>query len=155
MKNASNETLLWSSAGKATLEMGTSTFSNLASWMFFSITRFEPFSLMTRSSLGRLKAAVCTPRLPSPAEKTTLTTRMGASAPSFGLRYRVDGQRVLEPLQVGAESGELLRLRIVAHGDEGLERGLVAEPVVLVVSYGPIVGSISESISIQAMSLAK
>ena len=41
---------------------------------------------MTRSSFGRLKAAVCTPRLPSPAAKTTLTTRIGASAPSFGLR---------------------------------------------------------------------
>ncbi len=66
--------------------IGWSTIWNLASWLFFSITRFEPFSVITRSSLGRLKAAVCTPRLASPDENTVLTTRIGASAPSFGLR---------------------------------------------------------------------
>ena len=44
-----------------TLAIGTSTVWNFASWMFFSITRFEPFSCTTRSSLGRLYAAVCTP----------------------------------------------------------------------------------------------
>ena len=60
---------------------------NLASWLFFSITRLLPFSAITRSSLGRLNAAVCTPRLASPDENTVLTTRIGASAPSFGLRY--------------------------------------------------------------------
>ena len=42
-----------------------------------SSTRFEPFSATTRSSFGRLNAAVCTPWLPSPAANTTLTTRMG------------------------------------------------------------------------------
>ena len=36
---------------------------NFASCTFFSITRLVPFSLTTRSSFGRLKAAVCTPRL--------------------------------------------------------------------------------------------
>ena len=87
MKNASKETFERSLAGSATAAMGGSTFANLASCTFFSITRFEPFSLMTRSSFGRLNAAVWTPRLPSPALKMTLTTRMGASAPSFGLRY--------------------------------------------------------------------
>ena len=60
---------------------------NFASCTFLSITRLVPFSLTTRSSLGRLKAAVWTPRLPSPAAKISLTTRIGAKAPSFGLRY--------------------------------------------------------------------
>ena len=117
----------------ATAEIGTSTFWNFASCTFFSITRFEPFSVMTRSSFGRLNAAVCTPRLPSPPVKTTLTTRIGASAPSFGLRYfGIDGQRVLEPLQLGAEHAELLRLGVVAQRDERFERRLVAEPLVFV-----------------------
>ena len=75
-----------SDAGSATLAMGTSTMRNLASCTFLSITRLLPFSPMTRSSFGRLKAAVCTPRLASPDEKTVFTTRIGASAPSFGLR---------------------------------------------------------------------
>ena len=59
---------------------------NLASCTFFSITRLVPFSFTTRSSFGRLNAAVCTPRLASPAVKTTLTTLIGASAPSLGFR---------------------------------------------------------------------
>ena len=102
MKNASNDdVLLVAPAGSATFAIGTSTCWNFASCTFFSITRFVPFSLTTRSSFGRLNAAVCTPRLASPAVKTTLTTRIGASAPSFGLRYfGIDRQRVLELLQV-------------------------------------------------------
>ena len=88
VKNASKAMPFRSSMGRATRETGTSTFSNFASCVFLSITRLEPFSWTTRSSLGRLKAAVCTPRLPSPEEKMTLTTRIGASAPSLGLRYR-------------------------------------------------------------------
>ena len=55
-----------------------------ADWTLRSITRFDPFSLITRSSFGRLYAAVCTPRLPSPLAKTSFTTRIGASAPSDG-----------------------------------------------------------------------
>ena len=86
MKNASNATLFWSAAARAMREMGTSTLSNLACWLFFSITRLLPFSRITRSSLGRLNAAVCTPRLASPAENTVLTTAIGAIAPSLGLR---------------------------------------------------------------------
>ena len=122
-----------SAAARATCAMGSSTLSNFASCTFFSITRLVPFSFTTRSSLGRLKAAVCTPRLASPAVKTTLTTRMGASAPSFGLRMRgIDGQVVLQLLQLAGEARQLRRLRLVAHGDEGLEGRLVVEPLVLV-----------------------
>ena len=45
-----------------------------------------PSRASTRSSFGRLNAAVCTPRFASPAAKIALTTRIGASAPSFGFR---------------------------------------------------------------------
>ena len=68
------------------MEIGLSTWRNFASWTFFSITRLEPWSRITRSSFGRLNAAVCTPLLASPAVKTTLTTRIGARAPSSGSR---------------------------------------------------------------------
>ena len=54
VKNASNDRFFWSAAESATFEIGTSTRLNLASCMFFSITRLVPFSLTTRSSLGRL-----------------------------------------------------------------------------------------------------
>ena len=87
MKNASKATLPWSPDASATFEIGTSTLSNFACWLFFSMIRLLPFSRITRSSLGRLNAAVWTPRLPSPAENTVLTTAIGASAPSLGLRY--------------------------------------------------------------------
>ena len=86
MKKASKSRFCWSAGASAIREIGTSTVSNFARCVFFSITRLLPFSATTRSSFGRLYAAVCTPRLPSPAEKTTSTTRIGASAPSFGLR---------------------------------------------------------------------
>ena len=73
------------------------------------MTRLAPFSAMMRSSFGRLKAAVCTPRLPSPDEKTMLTTRIGARPPSFGLRYfGIDRQVVLDLLQLGAEPRQLV-----------------------------------------------
>ena len=88
MKNASKETSARSAADSATVEMGVNTVSNLASCTFFSITRLAPFSRTTRSSFGRLNAAVCTPRFASPAANTTFTTRIGASAPSVGFRYR-------------------------------------------------------------------
>ena len=110
VKNASNETFRWSAADNATLLIGTRTWLNFASCMFFSMTRLVPFSFTTRSSFGRLNAAVWTPRFPSPAANTTLTTRMGASAPSAGLRYfGIDRQRALERLQVRRE-----RLQLVA-----------------------------------------
>src|SRR5438445_6586581 len=50
------------------------------------MVRLLPISLTIFSSFGRLYAAVCTPRLPSPLENIELTTRIGASAPSLGLR---------------------------------------------------------------------
>ena len=68
VKKASNDSaLLIARRDSTTFEIGTSVFANFASWTFFSITRLAPFSRITRSSFGRLKAAVCTPRLPSPA----------------------------------------------------------------------------------------
>ena len=42
-------------------EMGVSVRSNLACCTFLSITFLLPFLRITRSSLGRLNAAVCTP----------------------------------------------------------------------------------------------
>ena len=55
-------------AGDSTIfEIGVSVLANFASCTFLSITRLVPFSRTTRSSFGRLKAAVWTPRLPSPA----------------------------------------------------------------------------------------
>ena len=49
----------------------------------------------------------------------------------------VDGQAVLEPLELRGEAGELRRFQVVADGDEGLEGGLVAEPAVVVGLVGP------------------
>ena len=46
---------------KHDLAIGMSVLANFASCTFFSMTRFEPFSRVTRSSFGKLKAAVCTP----------------------------------------------------------------------------------------------
>ncbi len=60
--------------------------SNFARCTFFSIVRLLPTCLMMRSSFGRLKAAVVTALLASPAASSWLTTRIGAAAPSFGLR---------------------------------------------------------------------
>ena len=54
MKKASNETFAWSPVESATLAIGTSTRSNFACCMFFSMTRLAPFSRITRSSFGRL-----------------------------------------------------------------------------------------------------
>ena len=88
MKNASKVTSRCSAGRRVTWAMGVSTRRNLASCTFFSMTRFEPFSRTTRSSLGRLNAAVCTPLFASPAVKTTFTTRIGARAPRAGLRNR-------------------------------------------------------------------
>src|SRR3954470_18122308 len=87
VKNASNDRFDRSDRLRTTFAIGIKVFSNLAFWMFFNITRFEPFWLTTFSSLGRLKAAVWTPLLPSPLEKTSLTTRIGDEDPSFGFRY--------------------------------------------------------------------
>ena len=133
VKKASKSTFGWSAGASATFEMGTSTFSNFACCAFFSITRLVPFSATTRSSFGRLKAAVCTPLLPSPEEKTTFTTRIGAMPPSFGLRSAGSiGRRSSSHCSSRGEARELRRLLVVAHGDEGLEGGLVVEPAVLV-----------------------
>ena len=138
VKKASKETSLRSAAGRATPAMGTSTFSNLASWTFLSITRLLPFSFTTRSSLGRLKAAVCTPRLASPEVKTMSMTRMGASAPSFGLRSAGSmGRWFSMSCSSAPKRRELRRVGVVAQADEGLEGRLVVEPPVLVDLVGP------------------
>ena len=70
------------------IEVGMVLASLLFIYRISEITRFEPISFTMRSSFGRLYAAVCTPRLPSPAANTTLTTRIGAMPPSFFRRYR-------------------------------------------------------------------
>src|SRR5258708_766952 len=74
--------------------MGSRFFANLACWTFLSMTRFEPIWRTMRSSLGRLNAAVRTPWAPSPVASTSLTTRMGASAPSLGFRYFASSGRL-------------------------------------------------------------
>ena len=66
VKKASNDSAPWSAGGRTIFEIGSSVLANFASCTFFSITRLVPFSRTTRSSFGRLNAAVCTPRLPSP-----------------------------------------------------------------------------------------
>ena len=133
VKNASNAMLPWSPDASATFEIGTSTLSNFACWLFFSITRLLPFSRITRSSLGRLNAAVCTPRLASPAENTVLTTAIGASAPSLRIAVlRIDRQVVLDVLQRAGELLELRRFGLILDGNERFERGLVVEPLVFV-----------------------
>ena len=133
MKKASNDTRFWSAGGSATLAIGSSTVRNFASCTFFSITRLLPFSRITRSSLGRLKAAVCTPRLPSPAVNTTLTTRIGASSPSLALRYFGSiGSAFSSACRCFENVCSFARLGIVAQRDEGFERRLVVEPLVLV-----------------------
>ena len=45
---------------------------------------------------------------------------------------RIDRQHVLDALQLAAEPGQLVRLDVVAKGDERLERRLVVEELVLV-----------------------
>ena len=133
VKNASNCTRGRSAAASAREAIGCSTRRNFASCVFFSIVRLVPFSSTTRSSLGRLNAAVCTPRLPSPAavddvddadrrERAELRVAEGG----------IDGQAVLEALQLAGELRELGRLGVVAQRDEGLEGGLGGEPGVLV-----------------------
>ena len=67
-----------------------------------------------------------------------LTTAIGASAPSFGLRYfgsigRLFSISCSEP----AKRWQLVGLGPVLDGDEGLERRLVVEPVVFVDLVGP------------------
>src|SRR5258707_28374 len=44
----------------------------------------------------------------------------------------IDRQMVLDVLQLRREALQLLRLGVIAHGDEGLESRLVAEPLILV-----------------------
>ena len=133
VKNASNDSAFWSPGASTTFEIGTSVLANFASWTFFSITRLAPFSRITRSSFGRLKAAVCTPRLPSPAAKISLTTTIGASAPSFGLRYFGSiGRWFSMSCSSPAKLLQLRGLRLVPHRDVRLERGLVVEQLVLV-----------------------
>ena len=106
--------------------MGISVFSNLAFWIFFSITRFEPFSLTTFLSLGRLNAAVWTPLLPSPPEKDDIHYPNRRERTELWIAVlRIDRNVVLEFLQILAETFELVRLGIVADRYVGFERGFI------------------------------
>ena len=105
--------------------------SNFASCTFFSMTRLLPFSAVTRSSLGRLKAAVCTPARASPPMTTSIhdpDRRHGAE-----LRVPVGGSigRLFSISCRWAEnSASLCGLLVVPQGDEGLERRLIIEELV-------------------------
>jgi hypothetical protein len=67
LKKASNESAgSWSGASTRSA-IGLPATSYFAWMTFFSITFFEPFAWRTRSSLGRLNAAVWTPARVSPA----------------------------------------------------------------------------------------
>ena len=62
-----------------------------------------------------------------------MTTVSGARPASFGIAIlRIDRQHVLDALQLAAEPRQLVRLDVVAKGDERLERRLVVEEFVLV-----------------------
>src|SRR5882762_3571720 len=52
-------------------------------------------------------------------------------------QLRVDGERVFDALELGGETRELRGLPVVDQRDEGLERGLLVEPVVGVDLVGP------------------
>ncbi len=73
-------TSAWASTRSA---IGTRIWSYLARMTLRSRTFFEPLASRTRSSLGRLKAMVCTPARLSPEVKTGSTTRIGLSLPRF------------------------------------------------------------------------
>ena len=62
------------------MAMGSRICLNLASATFLSSTSLKPFFLRTTSSLGRLKARVCTPALVSPAVKSSSTTSRAESS---------------------------------------------------------------------------
>ena len=123
--------------------------------MFFSITRFEPFSANDALVVGQvegrcLHAAIAIARREDGVDDANRRqrTQLGVAI------LRIDRQVVLDLLQLGSETRQLLCLRIVAKRDERLERGLVVEPLVLVDLVGPIVGSMLASSSIHAMSLS-
>ena len=155
VKNASKDTSFRSAAGRATAAIGIRTFANFASWTFFSMTRLEPFSFTTRSSLGRLKAAVCTPRLASPAVKTMSMTRMGARAPRCGLRSEGSMGRWSSRSWSWALKRPSRAVKASSRRPTKASKAALAlnQPSSYV-SYGPIVGSIAASSSIQATSLA-
>ena len=109
MKKASKATFAWSADASTTFEIGIERLRELGVLDVLEHDALGALSRTTRSSFGRLNAAVWTPRLPSPAAKTSLTTTIGASAPSFGIAMaRIDRQVVLDLLQLGRE---LLQLR--------------------------------------------
>ena len=62
-----------------------------------------------------------------------MTTRIGESAPSFGLRKAGSiGQAVLQALELAGEFRQLAGLGVVSQRDEGFERGLGGKPRILV-----------------------
>ncbi len=77
---------------------------------------------------SRLDAAVRIPRSEDHIDDADGGELAELGGPVPGL----DWQRVLQFLQVARERLQLLRLHVVAHGDERFERGLVVEPFVFV-----------------------
>ena len=89
------------------------------------MTRFEPFSRVTRSSLGKLKAAVWTPWLASPAQKISFDHHhRGKSAELRVAIFRVDREMVLDVLELAGKFLQLRAFRFVLDSDEGLESRL-------------------------------
>ena len=128
----------WSSGDRTTFAIGTSVLANFASCTFLSMTRFEPFSRVTRSSLGKLKAAVWTPWLASPAQKISSTTTIGERAPIFGLRYFGSIGRWFSMSWSWPENFSSFALSASSWTVmKDFETGLVVEPFVFVNLVGP------------------
>ena len=88
-------------------------------------------SATTRSSFGRLYAAVCTPWLPSPEQNTTSATRIGEKPPSFRItEFRLDGQVIFQFLQFAAEARQQSRCLGIGNQDERLEGRFEVEPLI-------------------------
>ena len=121
--------------------IGSSSLSNFALCLFLSSTFFDPLWLLTSSSLGRLKARVCTPARASPAEYISLTMLSGAERVVYlacdRARRAVNLRRLVEEFQGSSWSakdlGRMLRPFI--------ERGLMLKDgnqyLSLALSVGP------------------
>ena len=94
------------------MQIGCSTVSNFASWLFFSMTRFEPFSrdhaLVVRQVEGRgLHAAIAVA-----GREHRVDDADGRQRAELGVAvFRIDRQVVLDLLQLGPEPRQLLRSR--------------------------------------------
>ncbi len=125
--------LLRSAGASATLLMGTSTLANFASCTFFSIVRLVPISLRDALVVGQVERR----GLDAPVGVTRAEDRVhhpdGRHRPDLRVpQLGIDGQVVLDVLQLARELRQLRGLGVVAQGDERLERRLGVEPAVLV-----------------------